>query len=149
MSAAVSSRRLSRAAAHVPPARPVPGLQTDARMISFFMTFARLFQAVARQWREPEFRNIAILLMMLVGVGTVFYSVVEGWHWFDALYFTVITLATVGYGDFAPQTVLGKAFTMIYILLGLGLFVALVRYIAEGVLEQRRKRSGPREDADP
>ena len=117
-------------------------------MISFFMTFARLFQAVARQWREPEFRNIAILLMMLVGVGTVFYSLVEGWHWFDALYFTVITLATVGYGDFAPQTVLGKAFTMIYILLGLGLFVALVRYIAEGVLEQRRKRSGPREDAD-
>ncbi len=118
-------------------------------MISFFMTFVRLFQAVASLWHEPEFRNIAILLMMLVGLGTVFYSLVEGWHWFDALYFTVITLATVGYGDFVPQTVPGKAFTIVYILLGLGLFVALVRSIAEGVLEQRRKRSGRREDADP
>jgi len=126
----------------------------DAHMISFFMTLLQLSQAIVRQWRDPEFRNIAILLVMLVGVGTVFYSLVESWNWFDALYFTVITLATVGYGDFAPQTVLGKAFTIAYILLGLGLFVALVRYIAEGVLTQRRQREragqheGPREDTD-
>jgi len=126
----------------------------DAHMISFFMTLLQLSKAIVNQWRDPEFRNIAILLVMLVGVGTVFYSLVEGWNWFDALYFTVITLATVGYGDFAPQTVLGKAFTIAYILLGLGLFVALVRYIAEGVLTQRRQREragqheGPREDTD-
>lgn len=126
----------------------------DAHMISFFMTLLQLSQAIVNQWRDPEFRNIAILLVMLVGVGTVFYSLVEGWNWFDALYFTVITLATVGYGDFAPQTILGKAFTIAYILLGLGLFVALVRYIAEGVLTQRRQREragqheGPREDTD-
>jgi len=122
--------------------------------MSFFVTLLRLSQAIVRQWRDPEFRNIAILLVMLVAVGTVFYSLVEGWNWFDALYFTVITLATVGYGDFAPQTVLGKAFTIAYILLGLGLFVALVRYIAEGVLTQRRQRERagqherPREDTE-
>merc|ERR1712216_327031 len=37
----------------------------------------------------------------------------------DAFYFCCTLLTTVGYGDIAPQTVPGKAFTMVYILLGL------------------------------
>ncbi len=120
-------------------------------MLSFFLTLQHLLQSIAVQWGNPEFRNIAVLILMLVGGGTVFYSLVEGWHWFDALYFTVITLATVGYGDFAPQTFLGKAFTIVYILLGLGLFVALLRYIAEGALNRRKDRPNRHtgRDADP
>jgi len=121
-------------------------------MISFFLTFLRLVQAVGRAWRDPEFRNLALMIFFLIVTGTVFYATVEGWHWFDAFYFTVITLATVGYGDFAPQTVYGKAFTIIYVLVGLGLFVALVRYVAEGILASRRERHGmsrPPDDPEP
>ena len=32
----------------------------------------------------------------------------EGWSHFDALYFSFITLTTIGYGDFSPSTVTGR-----------------------------------------
>jgi hypothetical protein len=41
----------------------------------------------------------------------------------DALYFSVVTLTTVGYGDFAPQTDLGKLFTAVYVRLGIGILL--------------------------
>jgi hypothetical protein len=36
----------------------------------------------------------------------------------DSLYFSVITLATVAYGDFSPYTMAGKIFTVFYIFIG-------------------------------
>jgi hypothetical protein len=47
----------------------------------------------------------------------------------NALYFCVVTLATIGYGDLHPETRLGKVFTIIYIFVGvgtLGVFISTV-----------------------
>jgi len=63
-------------------------------------------------------------------IGTVFYRIVEGWSWLDCLYFSVVTLTTVGYGDLNPTTSLSKVFTMIYILIGLGLFLVFVNTLS-------------------
>ena len=68
--------------------------------------------------------------LIVLGIGTAFYSNVEGWSSFDALYFSVITFTTVGYGDFSPHTVLGKAFTIIYIILGVGNLLGFIQTIA-------------------
>jgi voltage-gated potassium channel len=51
----------------------------------------------------------------LVVAGTLGYCVIEGWHWFDGLYMTVITLSTIGYGETHPLSVRGRAFTMVLI----------------------------------
>eukprot|EP01051_Picozoa_sp_SAG22_P012492 SAG22_NODE_1304_length_4796_cov_4.746914_4_plen_131_part_00 len=40
---------------------------------------------------------------------------VRGLHWIDALYFTVVTASTVGYGDVTPQSAWGKVFSILYI----------------------------------
>lgn len=48
--------------------------------------------------------------------------------------FSVITVATVGYGDFSPQTTLGKLFTVGYILVGIGLFVTATATLASQML---------------
>ena len=53
----------------------------------------------------------------------------------DAVYFSVMTVATVGYGDFSPHTTLGKMFTIFYVLCGLGLFVAAATAVADSVLQ--------------
>jgi voltage-gated potassium channel len=117
-------------------------------MFSFLMTLSRLVGAFVRKSRDPEFRNILVLLLILIASGTIFYSSVEGWNWFDSLYFCIITLATVGYGDFAPKTVWGKAFTIVYIFVGLGLFVAAIRDIADDLLENRKGRLTRRNKRD-
>jgi len=109
-------------------------------MISFFLTVRRLFWAFIHKWREPDFRNIAILMIGLIATGTIFYTTVEGWYWFDSVYFCVVTLATVGYGDLTPHTTLGKAFTICYIFIGLGLFVAIAHDVADGLLKDMRER---------
>ncbi|MFM2414884.1 MAG: hypothetical protein RI911_577 [Candidatus Parcubacteria bacterium] len=58
--------------------------------------------------------------------GTILFRFVENWTWMDALYFSVVTMATVGYGDHVPVTTLGKILTMPYIIVSVALFLMLV-----------------------
>ncbi len=76
--------------------------------------------------RDKEYRSLIFASGLIVVVGTVIYHFVEGWTWLDALYFSVITLTTIGYGDFSPQTDLGKAFTIAYIIIGVGLILSFI-----------------------
>ena len=117
-------------------------------MISFLLTLRRLIVSLFRKWREPEFRTILLTMMLMLLSGTIFYSTVEGWSLFDSFYFCVITLATIGYGDLYPQTMFGKLFTIIYILVGLGLFVALIHDLSDGLLKKKTRPSNSNSD-DP
>lgn len=80
--------------------------------------------------REPQFVSLALLTLIAIASGTAFYSLVEGLRFVDALYFSVVTLTTVGYGDFAPQTDAGKLFTALYVLVGVGILLAFVTTVA-------------------
>ena len=53
--------------------------------------------------RDPMFRSLLALTASLLLVGTVVVNRVEGWSYLDSFYFSAISLATVGYGDFAPH----------------------------------------------
>lgn len=63
-----------------------------------------------------------------LAIGTVVYHFVEKLSWVDAYYFSVVTLATVGYGDITPQTDFGKIFTTFYILAGVGIITTFISY---------------------
>jgi voltage-gated potassium channel len=62
----------------------------------------------------------AFPLLLIILAGTLGYCLIEGWTPFDALYMTVISLTTVGYGETHPLSIPGKIFTMFLILSGIG-----------------------------
>ena len=111
-------------------------------MLSLLLGLARLGQSIARSFRDPQFRALLLLYGALLLIGTAFYVRTEGWSVLDALYFCVVTLATVGYGDFAPRTSVGKVFTIVYILIGAGVFVVLAAELAVGVIRLRGGEAG-------
>ncbi|HMN27314.1 MAG TPA: potassium channel family protein [Caldilineaceae bacterium] len=104
------------------------------------MIVLREFQrALGIAWRDAQFRALGFIMGVLLLIGTIYYHGVEGWSLFDSLYFCVITLATVGYGDFSPHTVAGKAFTIVYVMLGIGVLVALLTRVADALLVARQE----------
>ena len=116
-------------------------------MIPFFTTARGFVRALRRGWRDPQFRALSALVVILLASGTVFYWRFEGWSVVDSLYFSVITLTTVGYGDLAPTTTSTKLFTVVYILLGLGILVSFLSAVAGHAVEARLERREGGEDA--
>jgi len=110
----------------------------------FLVLVVRFFRSIWAGLKDKEFRALFIWVVIVIAIGTVFYSQVEGWRPLDALYFTIITLTTVGYGDFAPQTDQGKIFTMVYIFVGISLISGFIILLGEH--SRKLKRFGKRDD---
>jgi voltage-gated potassium channel len=99
-----------------------------------------LFRGISAAFGDSRVRGLLALTLTLIAVASAFYMWAEGWGLIDSAYFSVITIATVGYGDFAPRTALGKLFTIFYVLIGLGIFVATATSVADVILTARRQR---------
>lgn len=80
------------------------------------------------------------LVLTTIGSGTVFYMFFEKWSLIDSLYFCVVTMATVGYGDVTPQTDVGKLFTIFYIFISIGTFVALCTQLANHQIQRKKRK---------
>jgi voltage-gated potassium channel len=89
------------------------------------------------QSKMPLRRFIYPLAAILATVlfGTIGYRALEGWSWFDGLYMTVITLATIGYGETHPLTPGGRAFTIVLIVVGVTVFGYLISILTKAVVE--------------
>ena len=98
----------------------------------------RLFRPIRAVFRDPEGKLILASVAALLAVGTIAYSFLEGWTLVDSLYFSVVTLATVGYGDLTPTTDVAKLFTIGYILTGIGIVAAFASEVAKHRVEVAR-----------
>jgi len=81
-----------------------------------------------------------ITLAILIGGGTLGYVSIEGWSLFEALYMTIITLATVGYNEVHTLSHSGQIFTMCLIVFGVGTLAytisSLIQFAVEGQFYQ-------------
>lgn len=115
-------------------------------MISFMLTAKRLLSAIVVLWKEKVFLSLVTTLLLINVSGTLFYTSVEGWSYFEAFYFSWMSLIPtsidVGY---APVTTFGKVFTMMYLVVGVGLMIALLALVAKAVLrfEEHEEQKEP------
>ena len=106
-----------------------------------FLDFLRYINAIRDSFADHRFRVLFILAIFVLGLGTIFYHIVEGFRYIDAFYFSVTTLATIGYGDFAPVTDLGKVFTIFYIFTGLGIIAAFINTLSQRQIKSQMERN--------
>ena len=90
-------------------------------MLTWFVAILNALGARVRQVRSSSFLPLTLPFVLLTTLGTVVYAWLEGWSLFDALYATIITITTVGYGDLSPQTPGGRIFAIFFTLFAIGL----------------------------
>jgi len=102
------------------------------------MRFARVFGFYSR---HKSLKNLGLALfaaLLVITVGTVGYMKLIGLDPINALYFTVITLGSVGYGDIHPETIEAKLFTIFFVLVGVSVFLyafgAIISMLFEGTI---------------
>ncbi|CAK7200025.1 hypothetical protein SEUCBS139899_002713 [Sporothrix eucalyptigena] len=81
-----------------------------------------------------------IMFLMYLLLGALVFSHIEDWAYLDAVYWADVTLFTIGFGDFAAETTLGRSLLFPYALIGiisLGLVIGSIRSLA---LERGRNR---------
>ena len=111
-------------------------------VLHFLLALRGLRLAVVSVWRDPETKALPLIVGLLLLTGTIFYWLAEDWTLIQSLYFSVVTLTTVGYGDLTPTSDYSRIFTIIYIFLGLGVLVAFVSSIAQHYMAQRIDDAG-------
>ena len=88
---------------------------------------------------DPRSRPIAVWAIAMVFIGTIVFHWLEGWDYVDSFYFSVVSLTTVGYGDFVPTAPLTKILSVFYIISGIGMLFSLIDVIADKRLARRTR----------
>jgi hypothetical protein len=104
-------------------------------MLAMGLAFLSMLRLIRSFMSKPESRALLFMAIFVLLGGTVFYRGVEHWRWLDSLYFCIVTLATIGYGDYTPKTDIGKAFTIVYIILGLGILAGFFSLVGQHTIE--------------
>jgi voltage-gated potassium channel len=108
-------------------------------MVSLALAIWNFARSLKDGISDPAFRHLFAATIMLLLAGTIAMNRLEGLALVDAFYFSVVSLTTVGYGDFTPQTTVGKLFTAFYILSGIGVIVAFINALGERRLARSRR----------
>lgn len=112
-----------------------------------------MFQPLRAMLREPESRVLVAAAGTTIAVGSVGYMLIEHWSPVQAVYFCIVTLATVGYGDLHPTTEVGQLFTICYIVIGVGIIAGFITELAKHrpriAIEVARAEGGDSPGPDP
>ena len=87
---------------------------------------------------------LLVATIVLIIVSATFYINVEGWNAVDAIYFTIITITTVGYGDLFPTTNVSKLVTALISFIGIAMMLTMFGIVSAGyariISEHEQKR---------
>jgi len=86
-----------------------------------------------------------LTLLLIIILSTLGLAYLENWSLFDALWVTIASLTTAGYGDILPKSIQGRAFLLIVLILGVGAVAysigAIINILVEGQISRIMERN--------
>jgi len=89
---------------------------------------------------EEKFKMVLMILAAVIVFGTVGYTIIERWSLLDALYMTLITLSTVGFGEVYVLSPPGKIFTIILVVVGVVGVAYTLSVVGQMIVEGELKK---------
>ena len=101
-------------------------------------TFYHILKRLGHQLKEEHFHRVLLVLFLLIILGSFALCVFEpGLSFLDALWWSIVTVTTVGYGDISPATLGGRIVGVILMMLGIGFLGVLTATIAGLFVENK------------
>jgi voltage-gated potassium channel len=80
-------------------------------------------------------RYALVAVLLAVALGTIVFSLLEGWSLPNSLYMTLQTVTTVGFGDVTPQTTAGRVFASLYMIFGVGVVLYVLTSTVQSIVQ--------------
>lgn len=84
-----------------------------------------------------QLRNALIALIAVIVLSTIYFMFAEDLTYGEAIYFSIVTMSSVGYGDILPQTLAGRVGAVFFIVFGAITFLVVVAQATEMMLNRR------------
>lgn len=120
------------------------------RALRAFRSMAEFFSSVQRVFRGGQVARLGIISGCIMLVGSVLVWLVERGtnpglaHYGDALWWAVVTVTTVGYGDVTPRTTIGRVLASGLMITGIGTIGLLAGQVGAGLIG--KQDAGPGEE---
>jgi voltage-gated potassium channel len=99
------------------------------------MPYRRRIDGKITAYRTRNLVRGLFMLCLVLLAGTMGYMLLEKWQFLDALYMTVITITTVGYGEVREVSEPGRVYTVFLIFMGMGIMAYTVGMVAQAMVE--------------
>lgn len=119
------------------------GIISFTLLIHYFFAFGRQEDSMEVRREGKRFMLSVTLFISILAIQSLAFSKIEKWAYSDAIYFSVQTALTIGFGDFLPTTTAGKILVFIFSILTisqLGNEIALIISFISGQADKRRDR---------